>query len=66
MVDMLLVDRIRNENRVLTATQIRRPLIRSGVSFVEPEITKHGDATKITATAPRNISESGGATAGGR
>jgi hypothetical protein len=38
----------RNESTGASASQTRKPFTEPKLTFVEPKLTKHGDATKIT------------------
>ena len=39
----------RNEPAGMGASQIKKPFTEPKLTFVEPKLIKHGDATKITA-----------------
>lgn len=48
MSEKILAGNIGREVHGLNASQTRKPFAEPKLTFVEPKLTKHGDATKIT------------------
>lgn len=50
MLEKISAGHIDQEVTGLNASQTRKPFAEPKLTFIEPKLTKHGDATKITGT----------------
>ncbi len=49
MYEKQSVERKENQGKCLDSSHDRKTFTKPKLTFIEPELTKHGDATKITA-----------------